>query len=180
MLPELTSALAGVAVAFLGAATLVIGAVGLYYAGLVKDRRVIAAKQNEIQIKELELKQLEADARIRAAQRQAAMDAAAIVEEQVRGDGGHLDGHQKAILAAVKLKELSPSMADVDGSRLTDLVRLGVSDLRSQRTAIANQTTTYLVTPSQAPPPDVVRQGAPEDRPTLPPLRGRLGPGGKP
>lgn len=173
MLPELTSALAGVAVAFLGAATLVIAALGAYYAGLLKDRRQLAAKQHELAMMEI-------DERARAIRRQAAADAAAIAQETSYGRDEPLSGNAKAQLAADKLRELVPDLAQADRSTVADLVKIGASHLRtqSQGSLPAVSLGAYMVTPSQAPPADVVRPNAPEDRPTLPPLKRPLLPKG--
>ncbi len=98
--------------------------------------------------KEQELKTLEVEEKIAAIRRRIALDAAAIVEEQSRDQ--QLSGAAKQSLAAAKVEELLNESAapNVEGSALTDLVKLGVS-LQRQTSA-----TTYLLTPSMAPPPE--------------------------
>lgn len=175
MIPELLASLAGLGVAFLGAATLVVGAAGLYYVGLVKNRRELSAKQHELAVKELELKQLELDERLRQKTKSLALDAAAIAQETSLGRKEPLTGTEKASLAADKLREMEPSLANADRSMVTDLVKLGASQLRSSQSSPSHPAVlspgTYLISPSQAPPPDVMRPTIAEDRPTLPPLK---------
>lgn len=166
MTPELSAAFGGLVVAVLGATTALVVSLGIVAVGYVRKRGALFEA-------ELELKRAELEEHARTRLRRAAADVAAIVDEQSRGTpGGALSGQVKAELAKEKLKELEPAARVLEGSQLTDIVRLGVAQFRASGT-------TYLVTPSQAPPPDVVHQGASEDRPTLPPLKRPLLPTGK-
>lgn len=127
---------------------------------LVKKDLELKAKDLDLKSKEQELKQLEVEEKIAGIRKRIAMDAVAVVEEQSRG--GTLSGPVKAELAAAKVEELLSESAapNVEGSMLTDLVKLGVSELRK------SGTTFHMITPSMAPPPEKVnlRANRPEQR----------------
>ncbi len=152
---EVSAGWSGFMLALSTAALGLVVALGVYGTAYINGRREInqqdvKLKQQQIalQQKEQELKQLEVEEKIAATRRRIALDAAAIVEEQARDQ--KLSGAAKQSLAAAKVEELLNASAapNVEGSALTDLVKLGVS-LQRQTSA-----TTYLVTPSNAPPPE--------------------------
>jgi hypothetical protein len=177
MSPELSAAFDGLVLAALTAATGCVTALGIAGVAHVWRARKRADRAEELDHKRLELAQLEVDEKIRAKVRAAALDAASIAQETSYGRSEPLSGKDKAALAADKLREMEPSL---ERAAVTDLVKLGAAQLRSQSTSPVKLSPppsgTYLLTPSQAPPPDVVRPGALEDRPTLPPLKRPLAP----
>lgn len=169
--PELESALWGLVMALITAATGCVVALGYVWVQRIRKR---GERNDELDQKRAELAQLDLDEKIRARQKALAFDAVAIAQETSYGRKEPLSGPEKANLAADKLRELDPSLTQADRSTVSDLVKIGAAQLRTQSPAPAAAVLpagAYLVTPSQAPPPDVVRQGAPEDRPTLPPLK---------
>lgn len=113
---------------------------------LVKEDLKLKQQQIELQQKELELKRLEVEEKIRAKLKAAATDAAAIAQETSLGRKDPLSGQAKAEIAAAKLVELEPAAADLDGSKLTDMVKLGVATLRQSGASF------HMITPSMAPP----------------------------
>ncbi len=175
MSPELSAAFDGLVLAALTASTGCVTALGIAGVAHVWRMRKRADRAEELDHKRLELAQLEVDEKIRAKVRAAALDAASIAQETSYGRSEPLSGRDKAALAADKLREMEPSL---ERAAVTDLVKLGAAQLRSQSSPSLPAVKlspppsgTYLLTPSQAPPPDVVRQGALEDRPTLPPIK---------
>ena len=174
MSPELSAAFDGLLLAALTAATGCVTALGIAGVAHVWRMRKRADRAEELDHKRLELAQLEVDEKIRSKVRAAALDAASIAQETSYGRSEPLSGKDKAALAADKLREMEPSLSGAERSVVSDLVRLGAAQLRSQSSPVKLSPPppgTYLLTPSQAPPPDVVRPGAAEDRPTLPPIK---------
>lgn len=167
MLPELLAALTGLGVAFLSACTVFVGWAGWYAVGLVKNRKELAGKQHQLAIKELELRQVEMEERTRVRLKAAALDAAAIAQETSFGRSEPLSGRAKASLAAVKLTELEPAAAALDGSKLNDLVKLGAAQLRASMPSMSLAPPPMTSPSSAPPPPDDV--GESEGPPTLPP-----------
>ncbi len=133
----------------------ILAALGLYATNyfrgkgeLVKKDLEIKGKELDLKSKEQELAQLEIEEKIGAVRRRIALDAATIAEEQ--GRDRKLSGSAKAVIAAAKVEELLSESAapNVEGSKLNDLVKLGVAQLRQ------SGATTFLITPSMAPPPE--------------------------
>jgi hypothetical protein len=183
MSPELASAFNGLMLAALTASTGCIVALGIAGVGHIRRLSKKADAAEALEQKRHELAQLEVDEKIRAKLRAAALDAASIAQETSYGRSEPLSGKDKAALAADKLREMEPSLSKVERSVVTDLVKLGAAQLRSQSSPglpvvklSPPPSGTYLLTPSQAPPPDVVRSGAPDNQPTLPPLKRPLRP----
>lgn len=137
---------------YLALSTVALGlltALGAYGADYVRGKRAVTTKDLELKSKELELRQLEVEEKIRQLRKTAAVDAAAIVEETARHQPA-LSGAVKQSLATEKLLELDPASKSLEGSALTDLVKLGVAQLRQ------SGTTFHMITPSMAPPPEQV------------------------
>lgn len=176
--PELSSALTGLVMALITALTGCVVALG--YAGVQRIRRR-SEREEELDRRRSELAQLELDEKIRARTKALALDAASIAQETSLGQREPLTGPQKATYAADKLRELDPSLAQADRSTVSDLVKLGAAQLRSQSHGALPVVPpgSYLISPSNAPPPDVTRpatspavaHGWPEERPTLPPVK---------
>lgn len=170
--PELGSAFWGLVMALITAATGCVVALGVAGVRIISKR---AERREELDRRHAELAQLELDEKIRARQKAAALDAAAIAQETSYGRAEPLSGKAKAQLAADKLRELAPDLAQADRSTVADLVKLGAAQLRSQTPSAPASLPpgAFLVTRSQAPPPDIVRGVVwPDDEPpTRPPPR---------
>jgi hypothetical protein len=172
MTPELSAAFDGLVLAAMTAATGCVTALGIVGVAHIWRLRKRADRADELDQKRQELAQLEIDEKLRAKTKALAVDAAAIAQETSYGRKEPLTGPEKASLAADKLRELEPSLAGADRSVVTDLVKLGASQLRSQ-SGTSNQAIlppgSYLLTSSQAPPADVVNipppANVPRDKP---------------
>jgi len=149
---EVSAGWAGLQLMVSGIVAGILAAAGIYANNYFKGK-------GDVVKKELELKQLEVEEKIGAIRRRIALDAAAIAQETSYARKEPLTGPEKAQLAAAKVEELLSESAapSVEGSKLTDLVKLGVAEMR----------TTYLVTPSNAPPPEQVTFPKPPPMPAL-------------
>lgn len=154
---DLQAAWSSLSLALLGAGTLAATTLGAVGVSVFRSWQRLNEKRAELTERDLELKRLEVDEKIRAIQRASALDAASIAQETSYGGDAPLSGYAKASLAADKLRELEPSLASADRSTVTDLVKLGAARLRSQSgsgmTAVLPQGT-YLISASQAPAPE--------------------------
>lgn len=144
---EVQAGWGGLQLAASGIGLSLLTALGAFAVDYLRGKRALTAKDLELKQNQLELQRLEVDEKISGIRKRIALDAAAIVEEQSRG--GSLSGSAKAQLAAAKVEELLNESAapNVEGSKLNDLVKLGVSQLR-------HNATTYLISQSMAPPPE--------------------------
>ncbi len=165
---EVSAGWGGLQVAIAGVLLSVLTPLGIYAATYVRGRseltkKDLELKQSEVDLrkKELELKHLEMEERIRMKLKAAALDAAAIADETSRGREEPLSGQAKASIAAAKLVELEPAAERLEGSRLNDMVKLGVAQLR------ASGATTFFISPSMAPPPDHVQFPRPPALPAV-------------
>lgn len=144
---DLQAAWSSLSLALLGAGTLAATTLGAVGVSVFRSWQRLNEKRAELTERDLELKRLEVEEKIRTKQRAAALDAAAIAQETSFSSKEPLSGRAKASLAADKLRELEP---DLEGSKLNDFVKIGAAQLR------AGGTTTFSLTQSMAPPPDRV------------------------
>ncbi len=156
---ETSSSWAWLQIMVSGIVASILSMAGIYASNYFKGKGDVVKKDLELKSKELELKQLEVEEKIGAIRRRIALDAAAIAQETSLARKEPLSGSEKAQLAAAKVEELLSESAapNVEGSKLTDLVKLGVAEMRS----------TYLLSPSMAPPPEHVTFPKPPALPAI-------------